>query len=148
MKRYMLLLVLLIYNVAIAQKPCDAGKPHIITEHIQHPKHIFFFKTNRQKHINIEKAVDANGKVLAKAVMKTTCSYDACGGGAFSRVVFLNGEIHKAYAGRRGRCRITRYDLCGNKIAKEKIDARLLEEKYGFNAIRSSPENEKPEEKR
>jgi len=134
MKWHILLLFILTCNVAIAQKTCDASKTHIIADHRQHPKYIFFFKTNRQKQINIEKAVDANGKVLVKAVMKTTCSYDACGGGAFRRVVLLNGEIHKVYASRWG-CKITRYDLCGNKIAKERIDEQIFEETYNFNAI-------------
>jgi len=139
MKWHILLLIILICNAAVAQKTCNTTKTHIITEHREHQKYILFFKTNWQKHLQTEKAVDANGKVLVKAVMKSICSYDACDGGTFRRVVLLNGEIHKVYAVRRGKCKVIRYDLCGNKIAKETIDGKTFEEKYSFNTIPSNP---------
>lgn len=135
MKYAIILFAFLISPTAFAQNACDAIKTHIVSEHKEHPKHILFFKTTLKKNIHTEKAVDGTGKVLVKTTMRSVCSYDACNGGPFKRVVLLGGEIYKVYSGRWRKSTVTRYDLCGHKIGKEKVDDKLFYDKYNFNAI-------------
>lgn len=116
-----------------AQRPCINDSVRLEVAHHQRHKYILFFKTHLIKYRRTDKIVDINNKVIAQTTMKSTGGGDAYNTPVFRRIVLMNGEIHKVSISlyqKQGT--IIRYDLCGNRISKEKIDPKKLDDLYGF----------------
>ncbi|MFD1601457.1 hypothetical protein ACFSJW_15540 [Flavobacterium artemisiae] len=112
---------------------CEEKNVTIKTESKSRYKYFFFRRTNHKKIKRIDKAVDQNGKIIIKIVMKSTEAGDQYLYKKFKRLVIIGNKIHQATAEidqENGTLII--YNLCGEKISEQILNTGELYDKYRF----------------
>lgn len=102
-------------------KKCSVENLTLKTERIEKKRKFIFWKLPHKKIINVDRIINANGKVILKKTSIQICSSDACGDRKFCRIKIVNNEIWIFQFNRDPeKGIIKRYDFC-EKYLGEKI---------------------------
>ncbi|MFB9080314.1 hypothetical protein ACFFLS_11525 [Flavobacterium procerum] len=138
-KSLVIVFLLMIQNIysadseLIKKNVCNEQGVTVKTEFKTKNRYFFFRKTNHKKVKRIDKAVDENGRILVKTVMRSTEKGDVYDFRKFHRLVIDKDEIHEVICllGEEiGKLII--YDFCGEKISEQNVNTEDLLEKYRF----------------
>ncbi|MBL0738732.1 hypothetical protein JI750_17685 [Flavobacterium sp. GN10] len=120
-------------DIEITSHNCKEKEVNQRIEFKSRYKYFFFRRTNHKKVKRIDEIIDENGKILIKAIMKSTERGDEYLFQKFHRLLITDKEIHEVtcVVGKESG-KVIVYNFCGEKIKEFSLKSEELFEKYKF----------------